>query len=75
MRVFHSGSDSHAPFSHYLVTTDNGEEFIICAFCNHWVFRPMTASCNCKASCHALSRPENVTESLSEFFALNDITG
>ena len=37
-----------------LVTTIiGGNEFLICAFCKHWVDRAIGEKCPCPASCHA----------------------
>lgn len=30
-----------------------GSEFVICAFCKHWVERAIGEKCQCPASCHA----------------------
>ena len=47
--------DKHALFMHYVQTTDNGSEFVICCECKHWIERPVD-NCKCKIDCHAIAR-------------------
>lgn len=48
-------ADTHAPFAHFLVTSSDGSEFVICGYCRHLVTRPLPV-CRCIASCHAEAR-------------------
>lgn len=69
--MVHHGPDNHAPFDHILVTTPvevvkmrgkaealirGAQKYIVCAFCHHWINRPMVDKCKCPASCHAQVR-------------------